>query len=188
MRPELLLRLYPRAWRDRYGEELLALIETQRPLGLGAWLDLLRGALVAHLHPLTADRDAARSSMMFARPAIALRLTMWLPLVAVSVAAAMVFINFSSGRPATDWRVWLPPSLLQDLIRSPFSNISPTLSEAEALEEPRVRFFMFRAEELNDFALHLEMLVVAFVAALVWVLLWAVVARRLASRSPPLGG
>ena len=141
MRPELLLRLYPRAWRERYGEELSALIQTQSPLGLGAWLDLLRGALAAHLHPLAA------------RPAIALRLTMWLPLVAASVAAAMVFINFSSGRPATDWRIWLPPSLLQDLIRSPFSNISPTLSEAEALEEPRVRFFMFRAEELNDFAL-----------------------------------
>jgi len=119
---------------------------------------------------------------MLARPAIALRLTMWLPLVAVFIATAMVFINFSSGRPMTDWRVWLPPSLLQDLIRSPFSNISPTLSEAEALEEPRVRFFMFRAEELNDFAVHLEMLVVAFVAALVWVLLWAVVARRRASR------
>ena len=35
MRPELLLRLYPRAWRERYGEELSALIETQSPLGLG---------------------------------------------------------------------------------------------------------------------------------------------------------
>jgi hypothetical protein len=109
-----------------------------------------------------------------------------MPLLAVSFAAAMVFINFSSGRPDVDWRVWLPPSLLQDLIRSPFSNISPTLSEAEALEEPRVRFFMFRAEDLNDFALHLEMLVVAFVGALMWVLLWAVVARRRASRSRPI--
>lgn len=123
---------------------------------------------------------------MIARPAIALRLTMWAPLVAVSIAAAMVFINFSSGRPDVDWRVWLPPSLLQELIRSPFSNISPTLSEAQALEEPRVRFFMSRAGGMNEFALHLEMLVVALVAALVWVLLWAVVARRLASRNRPL--
>ena len=67
MRPELLLRLYPRAWRDRYGEELSALIETQSPLGLGAWLDLLRGALVAHLHPLAADRDPL-SNMFFRLP------------------------------------------------------------------------------------------------------------------------
>jgi hypothetical protein len=183
MTPELLLRLYPRAWRERYGEELLALIEGQRPLGLGTWLDLLRGALVAHLHPLAADRDATRSSMMSAQPAIALRLTRWVPLVAVSVAAAIALINFDSGRGGGDWRIWLPPSLLQDLLRSPFSSISPTLGEAESLEYPRVLYFQtWNAETLNDLTLHLGMLVFAFAAAL----MWAVVARRLTSRSRPL--
>jgi hypothetical protein len=59
--------------------------------------------------------------------------------------------------------------------------MSPTMSRAEAL-----LYFNFKAEELNDFALHLEVLVVAFAAALVWALLWAVEARRRASRSRTL--
>jgi len=168
MRPELLLRLYPRAWRERYGEELSALIETQSPLGLGTWLDLLRGALAAHLHPLAT------------RPALALRLTRWVPLVAV-FAATMVIFNFWFGR-AEDWRVWLPPGFIQDLIRSPFSSISPTMAEAEALEGPRVLYFNHLVEGLNDFTLHLGLLVFAFAVAL----MWAVVARRLASRSRAL--
>jgi hypothetical protein len=48
VRPETLLRLYPRAWRERYGEELLAMI------GPGALspqqvLDLVSGAIDAWL-------------------------------------------------------------------------------------------------------------------------------------------
>lgn len=42
--------LYPRAWRARYGEELEALLEAGS-LGLRDRVDLLRGALDAHLHP-----------------------------------------------------------------------------------------------------------------------------------------
>ncbi len=161
MRPELLLRLYPRAWRERYGEELSALIQTQSPLGLGAWLDLLRGALAAHLHPLAA------------RPAIALRLTRWVPLAAVSVAAAMVLIDF-----------WMRARRLDNLVLDVFEirdgswvRIAPTMSRAEAL-----LYFNFKAEELNDLALHLVVLVLAFAVAL----MWAVVARRLTSRRHPL--
>ncbi|HEY4428264.1 MAG TPA: hypothetical protein VGN08_08690 [Solirubrobacteraceae bacterium] len=45
-----LLRLYPEAWRERYGEEMAALIEDTDP-SITAALDLLRGALVAHLRP-----------------------------------------------------------------------------------------------------------------------------------------
>lgn len=180
MRPRLLLRLYPSAWRERYGEELLALIETQGPLGLGAWLDLLQGAVVAHLHPLAADRDATRSSMMSARSAIELRLTRWVPLVAVSIAAAVVLIGFSSGRGVNDWRIWLPPSLIQELLRSPFSSISPaTAAEAQALEEPRVRFFTPITQELDALTLVLGMFVFAFAIAL----MWAVVARRRSSNT-----
>ena len=44
-----LLRLYPRAWRDRYGEELAALLE-DRPAGPFDVIDLVLGALDAHLH------------------------------------------------------------------------------------------------------------------------------------------
>ncbi|GCF11655.1 hypothetical protein [Dictyobacter arantiisoli] len=45
-----LIRLYPHHWRSRYEEEFLFLLE-ERPLSLVDDLDLLRGALDAHLHP-----------------------------------------------------------------------------------------------------------------------------------------
>lgn len=45
---KLTLNLYPRAFRRRYGEEMRALLD-QAPTRLSTSLDLLRGALVAHL-------------------------------------------------------------------------------------------------------------------------------------------
>jgi hypothetical protein len=45
------LRLYPRAWRERYGAELLAVLESG-PFTGRTRLDLLRGAFDAHVHPL----------------------------------------------------------------------------------------------------------------------------------------
>jgi hypothetical protein len=45
-----LLRLYPSRWRQRYEEEVAALVNDE-PLSLGAILDLLRGAFDAHIHP-----------------------------------------------------------------------------------------------------------------------------------------
>lgn len=45
-----LLRLYPRAWRERYGAELASIVDA-RPLTLGDRFDLIRGALDAHVHP-----------------------------------------------------------------------------------------------------------------------------------------
>jgi hypothetical protein len=45
----LLVRLYPRAWRGRYGDELAALLE-DRPPGPFDVVDLALGALDAHLH------------------------------------------------------------------------------------------------------------------------------------------
>jgi hypothetical protein len=44
------LRLYPRAFRERYGEEILAMLE-QRPLSFADLLNLLAGACDAYLHP-----------------------------------------------------------------------------------------------------------------------------------------
>lgn len=45
-----LLHLYPRSWRDRYEEEVLAMLE-QRSLSLADEVNLLFGALDAQLHP-----------------------------------------------------------------------------------------------------------------------------------------
>jgi hypothetical protein len=45
-----LIALYPAVWRLRYGDELAQLIE-QGGLGVRSRVDLVRGALDAHLHP-----------------------------------------------------------------------------------------------------------------------------------------
>jgi hypothetical protein len=45
----LLIRLYPARWRDRYGDELAAILE-DRPVGPFDAADLVLGALDAHLH------------------------------------------------------------------------------------------------------------------------------------------
>ena len=48
MRADRLLHLYPRAWRDRYGAEFLALVG-DRPVGLQQVIDIVSGAIDAHL-------------------------------------------------------------------------------------------------------------------------------------------
>ncbi len=45
-----LLSLYPRVWRQRYGEEIADLL-AQEPLSVRLVIDLIRGALDARLHP-----------------------------------------------------------------------------------------------------------------------------------------
>ena len=52
-----LVRLYPAAWRDRYEEEFLALLEA-RPPTLGDRFDIVRGAIDARLHPQVHRPDA----------------------------------------------------------------------------------------------------------------------------------
>ena len=56
MRP--ILRLYPSAWRRRYGEELSDLID-EMPATPATTLDLLRGAVTQHMRALL-DRVAPR--------------------------------------------------------------------------------------------------------------------------------
>jgi hypothetical protein len=55
-----LLRLYPRAWQARYGDELLALL-ADRPASPLDLLDLVRGAFDARLHPQLAGTAAERT-------------------------------------------------------------------------------------------------------------------------------
>jgi hypothetical protein len=45
-----LLRLYPAAWRERYGEEFSAVLASQRA-SVGLVLDVIGGAIDAHLYP-----------------------------------------------------------------------------------------------------------------------------------------
>jgi len=44
------MRLYPAAWRQRYAVEFIATLQ-ERPTGLGGSLDIVHGAIDAHLHP-----------------------------------------------------------------------------------------------------------------------------------------
>ena len=55
-----LLRLYPAWWRERYGDEMVALLET-RPPDVRARLDLVRGALDAHLRDPGSGRGPGRA-------------------------------------------------------------------------------------------------------------------------------
>jgi len=55
-----LLRLYPRAWRERYGDELMALLEDRQPSPLDL-VDLVRGAFDARLHPQLPGAQPAKS-------------------------------------------------------------------------------------------------------------------------------
>jgi hypothetical protein len=75
-----LVRLYPRLWRDRYEAEILDLLE-QRPPSVRDAIDLVRGALDAHLHP-----QAERASMPWTHrlPGLAVLATglLWLAAVA----------------------------------------------------------------------------------------------------------
>jgi hypothetical protein len=50
MKPVTLIRLYPRAWRERYGEEFLSTVGTQA-LHLQQIIDIVAGAIDAWLSP-----------------------------------------------------------------------------------------------------------------------------------------
>ena len=61
-----LLRLYPSWWRERYGDEMAALLET-RPPNARARVDLVRGALDAHLRgpePERGSRGAVAAALI----------------------------------------------------------------------------------------------------------------------------
>jgi hypothetical protein len=58
---ERLLLLYPRAWRERYGDEFLALLG-EGPLSAREWVDVLRGAMDAWLS--SEARPAASSGRL----------------------------------------------------------------------------------------------------------------------------
>jgi hypothetical protein len=161
MKRHLLLRLYPREWRERYGEELSGQLEAEGPLRIGVVADLVRGALDAHLHPLRRDHRTMRSSYVGDRGAIAARATLvWSPMIAVALAAALVLIDFWYGHMS-----WFYDSSGGPVV----GGIAVPWSHPET---PWVRFFPYN--ELYDLALHLAMLVVAFAGALIF----AAVARK----------
>jgi hypothetical protein len=78
------LGLYPRAWRERYGDELQEVL-AQDVVGFRTRLDLVRGAVDAHLHPFLPSR---------------------LPVLAAVTASALAVahaIGLAAQPVATDW-------------------------------------------------------------------------------------
>jgi hypothetical protein len=170
MKRHLLLRLYPRAWRERYGEELAAQLEAQRPLRIGIVADLARWALDAHLHPLRRDTRTMRISHL-SRPTIAARTAVvWSPVAAVGAAAVLVLIDFWEGHMVWYRLVGFPSG-------SVFVPGSGTWFRYDG--SSWVRFFP--ADQLYDLALHFAMLAVALAGALIF----AAVARKAFRASEP---
>jgi len=99
-----LLRLYPRRWRARYGEEF-AIILAATPPGPGTVLDVLRGALDAHVREMRPG-----PLVRWALLALCAAVVGWLNLHTTDdvqpVAAALLVFGFGFGvhRPARAWR------------------------------------------------------------------------------------
>jgi hypothetical protein len=190
MKRHVLLRLYPRAWRERYGEELSAQLEAQRPLRIGVVTDLVRGALDAHLHPLRRDDRTIRSSYVSDRGMIAARaIVAWSPLAAVAVAAAIVLIDFWGGHGYMIWWWYGPGSpvvggITLEWYRLPanppvaFPN-EPQLTLAPYDGSSWVRFVP--SDQLYDLALQVAVLALALAGALIF----AAMARKAAQESEP---
>ncbi|HKZ15292.1 MAG TPA: hypothetical protein VJL81_15755, partial [Solirubrobacterales bacterium] len=89
----LALRLYPPAYRRRYGDEMEALLE-DGGAGPGAVLDLLRGAIGAHLRPEPAlAATVGREERL--RRGLAAVLLCW----AIFVIAGLAFYKTTEGTP-----------------------------------------------------------------------------------------
>jgi hypothetical protein len=98
-----LLRLYPRRWRERYGEEF-ALVLRATPPGPGTVLDVVRGALDAHLRTLWPGPLLRVALLVLGAVVVG-----WLNFHATDdvqpVAAALLVFGFGFGchRPGRAW-------------------------------------------------------------------------------------
>ena len=101
-----LVRLYPPAWRMRYGEELEATLAA-RPPRLGDQLDLILGAVDAHLHPdlVLAGPDSIASPVPLGHRVPGLIATVG----GLTFAAAYVGAGISSD---DGWFTWIWVSML----------------------------------------------------------------------------
>ena len=78
------LRLYPLAYRRRYGAEIEALLEDS-PGGALTVLDLLRGAVIAHARPAATRHRGARPRMSACRASSSAILACWIAFAAAGI-------------------------------------------------------------------------------------------------------
>lgn len=88
-----LIRLYPRAWRDRYATEFQALLES-RPPGVRERIDIVGGAIDARLHPELPGQP--EGPLPFRR----------LPMASITMGIAGVLFLAWLGLGLRDFRGW----------------------------------------------------------------------------------
>ena len=74
---QLFVRLYPKQWRERYGEEFRVLLE-ETPSGLWVLLDILKGAFLMQFHSLITVGKTTSTFAMIGMIA-ALVVSIWIP-------------------------------------------------------------------------------------------------------------
>ncbi|HEX3510624.1 MAG TPA: hypothetical protein VHT27_05935 [Solirubrobacteraceae bacterium] len=94
----LLVGLYPEAWRERYGEEMLALV-TDDPPGPRGLASLARGAVAAHLRPPAALRGPRTARMRLSLGAL---FACWLGLSLAGLAFQKMIENVPFNTPLRD--------------------------------------------------------------------------------------
>jgi hypothetical protein len=167
MKRQLLLLSYPRAWRERYGEELSAQLESEGRLRIDVVADVMRGAIAAHLHPLRRASSAARISNITDRGTVAARATVvWSPVAAVAIAAVIVLVDFWYGHP-----IWFV------LIDAFGARANKFVVMAWYRSDDR----FFPAEQLYDLALHMAIVAVALAGALIFA---AMVRKKIRGSEP----
>ena len=96
---KLAAKLYPRWWRERYGDEFAALLEDARP-GLGGTLDVLKGALTMQLSTFSTKRTLLIGAV--AGLAIGLAVTFFLtPQYSSAAVVSVISANPAASNPDT---------------------------------------------------------------------------------------
>jgi hypothetical protein len=104
-----LLRHYPRAWRARYEDEFLALLD-ESPAGVADVVELARGLLFEHVRALIASVDRASRSLTLLA---ALRPTFIVVFTTAAVAAGYLLRRWQPGLTSlSGLAYWLYVSLL----------------------------------------------------------------------------
>jgi hypothetical protein len=119
---KLASKLYPRWWRERYGEEFAALLEDARP-GIGGTLDVLKGALTMQL----GTTSAVKTLLLCAIAGVAVGLGVTFLLTPQYSSNAVVSVRPSEGSKLTDITDVINQYSQNVLTRPKLSNLIRTL-------------------------------------------------------------
>ncbi len=96
----LLVRIYPKAWRERYGEEFAALLENERGGLRGGWgmaADVVRSAICEHIFPV---RGGVMIEHTWSLGRVTRQPSAFVPLAMSILALAMLAVAIALGGAA----------------------------------------------------------------------------------------